>query len=123
NSAEIDRRNPHRIARCIAWIRVSDFDLDNPLCCDSAAETRIRAWMNELVQPRFDVGRGGAVHGNGTEAIAFAEVHRAEFGLADTRGILQHGLKHRPQLAGRGADDLQYLRGRRLLLERLPQFV
>ena len=116
NSAEIDRRNPHRIARCIAWIRVSDFDLDNPLCCDSAAETRIRARMNELVQPRFDIGRRRAVHGSGTEAIAFAEVHRAEFGLADARGILQHGLKNRLQLAGGCADDLEYIGRRRLLL-------
>ena len=123
NSAKIDRRNPHRIARGIGRVRGSVFDLDNPLCCDDAAEVGIRAWMNELVQPRFDVGRRRAVHGNGTEAIAFAEVHRAEFGLADARGILQHGLEHRLQFAGRRTDDTQHVRRRRLLLQRLAQFV
>ena len=35
----------------------------------------------------------------------------------------QHGLEHRLQLAGRAADDLQHLRGRGLLLQRLAQVV
>src|ERR1700731_1557236 len=83
----------------------------------------MRAWVNELVQPRFDVCRRRAMHGNGTEAIAFAEVHRAEFGLADASRVLEHGLEHRLQLAGRRTDDAQYVRRGRLLLQRLPQFV
>ena len=42
-----------------------------------------------------------------------------ELGLADTGGVLQHGLKHGLQLARRSADNLQHLRGRGLLLQRL----
>src|SRR5262249_38733634 len=42
-----------------------------------------------------------------------------EICLANTCGILQDGLKHRLKLAWRTADDLQHLRGRRLLLQRL----
>ena len=47
----------------------------------------------------------------------------AELGLADARRILQHGFEHRLQLAGRTGDDLQHLRGRGLLLQRLAQIV
>ena len=47
----------------------------------------------------------------------------AKSGPANVRRILQHGLKHRFQFAGRTADDFQHLRGRRLLLQRLAQFL
>ena len=41
--------------------------------------------------------------------------------LADARRVRQHGLEHRLQLAGRTGDDLQHLRCRGLLLQRLGQ--
>src|SRR6516162_4577187 len=47
----------------------------------------------------------------------------AELGLADARGILQHSLEHRLQLPRRRADDLQHLRGCRLLLQRLGELL
>ena len=47
--------------------------------------------------------------------------HDAELGLANARGVGQHGLEHRLQLARRAADDLEHLGGRRLLLQRLGQ--
>ena len=37
--------------------------------------------------------------------------------------VLQHGLEHRLQLAGRAGDDLKHLRGRGLLLQRLGEIV
>ena len=48
---------------------------------------------------------------------------RAELGLADARRIFQHGLEDRLQLAGRAGDDLQHLRRRGLLLQRLGEIV
>ena len=47
----------------------------------------------------------------------------AELGLADARRVLQHGLEHRLQFAGRAGDDPQHLGGRRLLLQRFAQLV
>ena len=47
----------------------------------------------------------------------------AELGLADARRVLQHRLEHRLQFARRAGDDLQHLRGRGLLLQRLGQIV
>ena len=54
--------------------------------------------------------------------LAVAERHRVP-NLASQmpRRILQHRLEHRLQFARRAADDLQHLRGRRLLLQRLGQ--
>ena len=57
------------------------------------------------------------MHRNGTESISLAEVHRAELGFTQPRGILEHGLEYRLQLAGRAADDPKHLRGGRLLLQ------
>src|SRR5262249_22571271 len=46
-----------------------------------------------------------------------------KFGLADAHGIPQHGLEYRLQFTRRRADDLQHLRGRSLLLQRLAEIV
>src|SRR5262249_30188741 len=62
-----------------------------------------------------------AMYCHDAEGIAFAEHERAELGVAYARGVLQHGLEHGLQVAGRTADDLQHLRGRGLLLQRLAQ--
>ena len=70
----------------------------------------------------FDIV-GLAVHRDCAEGIALAKKQGAELGLADARRVLQHGLEHGLQLAGRAADDTQDLRRRRLLLQRLAQLV
>ena len=64
-----------------------------------------------------------AVQRRHAEGIALASETDAELGLANARRVLQHGVEHRLQLAGRAADDLEHLRGRGLLLQRLAQIV
>ena len=61
------------------------------------------------------------MHGNGAKRLFVVKEQIAEVSVADPRGVLQHGLEHRLQLARRTADDLQHLGGRRLLLQRLAQ--
>ena len=56
------------------------------------------------------------------EAIAVTAVNIPELGVADADGLLQHCCKHRLKIAGRAADDLEHLRRRRLLLQRLGEF-
>src|SRR5215470_9453343 len=51
------------------------------------------------------------------------EIEVAEPSLANAHCIGQHGLEHRLKLAGRTADDLQHLRRRRLLLQRLAELL
>ena len=45
----------------------------------------------------------------------------AELCLAKRDGVLQHGFEHRLKIAGRAADNLEHLRGRRLLLQRFGE--
>src|SRR3954466_2872671 len=67
----------------------------------------------------FDKRRRCIVRGDKTESVSsFVEVHRSKFGLADARCVLQHGLEHCVQLAGRTADYLEHLGSRGLLLSR-----
>src|SRR5262249_30483728 len=58
---------------------------------------------------------------NRAETISFAKPERGELGLAHPRRIRQHGLKYGFKLTGRARYDLQHLRRRRLLLERLGE--
>ena len=45
------------------------------------------------------------------------KIHEAELRAANTRGVFEHALEHRLQIAGRPADDAQHLRRRGLLLQ------
>ena len=54
---------------------------------------------------------------------AFKEPKVAESGLTDAGCIRQHCVKNGLQLSGRAGDDLEHLRGRRLLLQRLGEIV
>src|SRR6516165_5728011 len=67
------------------------------------------------IRHRRTMGRDGA------KGISLAQNQIAEFCIAEARCILQHRLEYRLQIARRGTDDLQYLRGRRLLLERFTE--
>jgi hypothetical protein len=49
-------------------------------------------------------------------ATAIAQEHLAKLGLGDRDCLLQHRLEHRLKLSGRTGDELEHLRGRRLLL-------
>ena len=57
------------------------------------------------------------------KGIAVAPETSAELGFADARRVCQHRLEHRLQLAGRARDDVQHLRGRGLLLQRLGEIL
>src|SRR5262249_61819052 len=72
---------------------------------------------------RLDIGRRRIVSSNRTEAISLAEVQRADLRLADAHRVRKHGLEDRLQIARRGRDDAQHLRGRRLLLQRLGEML
>ena len=59
------------------------------------------------------------MHCGHPESTSFGQQEIAECGLAEAGGIFQHGQEHWLEFAGRTADDLQDLRGRRLLLQSL----
>ena len=57
------------------------------------------------------------------QPVSFKAIERSEFRLTNAGRFLEHGRKHRREVAGSSGDGLQHLRGRGLLLERLPQFI
>src|SRR5262249_48496397 len=57
------------------------------------------------------------------KAVSFTQQHRTEGGVADAHRVFQHRVEHRPQIAGRTTDDLQYIGSGGLLLERLAQLI
>jgi hypothetical protein len=61
------------------------------------------------------------VRGNQMQGIAAPAVDISERGLTDADGFLKHRLKHGLKITGGTADDLEHLRGCRLLLQRLVQ--
>jgi len=63
------------------------------------------------------------MHRDRTKCIPFAQEQKAELGLAEPSRVRQHRLEHWLEFPGRTRDDLQHLRGRRLLLQRLAQLV
>ena len=57
-----------------------------------------------------------------TKLVTLAEEQAGEFGFAQARRVRQYGIEHRLQVAGRTRNDVQHLRGRGLLLQRLGEF-
>jgi hypothetical protein len=77
--------------------------------------------MERTTPARLGKGRRHIVACDDAQRASFIEIEVAEFRLAKSRGIRQHGLEHRFQLARRTADDTEDLRGRSLLLQRLDE--
>src|SRR5262249_34502439 len=75
---------------------------------------------DRLAPPAIHVGLL-AMQGDRAEDVSLAQEQVTEFGLADAGRVLQHGVEHSLKLAGRARDDLEHLRGRGLLLQRLRQ--
>src|SRR5882724_441065 len=91
-------------------------------CSGNQTEATFRVWPPHLRLLQVSERRRNVVERDSSNEVSLVKNHGAEFRPADTRGVLQHLLEYRLQLAGRGTDDLKNLRGRRLLLQRLGQF-
>jgi hypothetical protein len=59
--------------------------------------------------------------GTGPEPFAIVGHERTVMGIAQRVGLFEDRVEHRCQVPGRRIDDLQYLGGRGLLLQRLPR--
>ena len=88
---------------------------------EQAAGCRLESIASAL--EKFSKSGRTIVHRTGVQHAVVMKIQRAELGVADTRGILQHGLENRLQIAGRLTDDAQHICRGRLLLQRLAQFV
>src|SRR3954453_1642450 len=78
-----------------------------------------RRWRS--CQEVMQCGRNAAPS-DAVEILAVISRHQAEGALAQTQRLCEYRLKNRGEVAGRGIDDLQYLRGRGLLFQCLTRF-
>src|SRR5262249_25516482 len=94
-------------------------DVSDLFCGGSTTNRRVRRRLKPQLTPaRLDVCRWCvASSSNCTETVAIAKVQCTELRFANARGVREHSVKDRLQLARRTGDDLQHLRCRRLLLE------
>jgi hypothetical protein len=66
--------------------------------------------------------RGHAAHGDDLmEVISLVYRQSAERGFAEAQSFIERRVEHWPEIAGRGIDDLQDLRGRGLLFQRFAK--
>src|SRR6516162_2954842 len=86
----------------------------------SEAGSRQRA-----IDARGDMGipLGMAIDRYPAQSASLVKREGANIGTAQTRGILDHCVKYRSELARRAGDDPQHLRGRGLPIQRLAQLV
>ena len=100
----IDKPNEGRRTFGIGRLRPKVGDMDKLPGAGDTPEGRLRLRVNEgFTAPLFDM-RCWSMRCHGPESSVFAKPHDAELRLADTRGVLQHGLEHRVQLAWRARD-------------------
>jgi len=109
---------------CVVWLRQDIVDMDNVLCPGEAAKWSIRMGVDDgFTLPQLGVGSRGAVVRNMSERTIFVQRHGAEVRLAYAGRVFQHRPEYRLKRARRAADDLEHLRRRSLLLQRLAQLV
>src|SRR6516225_8523296 len=78
---------------------------------------------DEHARASLGISQRRVVHGGDAEGVALAQEERSKLSLAEARRVRQDGLEDRLQFSSRAADDLQDLGGRRLLLQRLGEFL
>ena len=102
DAGQLRRGDDHRIALDVRLIRQKSATWTTCFVCDDAAERASGLkWITALRCRNSTYAGGAPMHRDGTNASSFDAETDSEFGLADAHRVLQHGLEHRLQLAGR----------------------
>ena len=107
----------HRIGLMFVGGKIADVDYF--LRRDEGANDRRIHRNDRVAASRLFVRVGCVMHRRHAHITPVEQQQVAEPGVANPHRVFQHGLKNRLQFAGRRADDAQYVRRRRLLLQRL----
>src|SRR6516164_272987 len=121
NAAEFDTSDRDWTAFDVRRIGSKIGHLHRPLGSDGPHDRTIlgrptRTDFEELHQRFWRTKRGCEPN-----SICLEAKESTELSLADTQRVPEHGLKDRLKVARRAADDLEHLRSRGLLLQRLRQ--
>src|SRR6516164_5789001 len=94
--------------------------MDKPFAAHKPTSRTLRTNFDALAQDLFE-RRRDAMGRSGVKLLAVADHQSAERSFAQTARLFDDRVEHRRKVARRGVDDLQYLRGTRLLLQRLAR--
>src|SRR6516165_10576742 len=122
-TTEIDDRASVWLALSIG-LRIHHIDdVYDPLTCKNPGGSRAGTKLWRVALQIIDIGARHAQRADRVKAFSIINMQHAKGGLAKARRFFEHCVENRREVAGRAVDDLQYLGGRGLLLQRLARFV
>jgi len=113
-------RTSQRIAGAV-YIFVRYVDVDDDIFAGEHAPKPDLGMRNLRYARMLDELDRHAMQSRGVEALVLVGPQDAERGVAEPRRLFKHLLEHRCEIARRAVDNLQYLGGRGLLLQRLAR--
>src|SRR5215471_18255425 len=93
--------------------------MDERLALKDPGATGSRSRHQRVFGDEFRIGQRGAPMCHGSEATLTVSPQQSKGGSAETRRLFEHRIEDWCEVAWRGVDDLQYLRGSGLVLQRL----
>jgi hypothetical protein len=122
-TAKLGGGDAERLAVGIGRLGVGIHDVDRLPCAGDTAQAGRRTGPDRSPIEVFRIGRRHAeLCDRGVGSVLVAE-QNPDLGLADAGRVHQHGLEDGLELPGRARNDLQHVRGRGLLLQRLTEIV
>src|SRR5262249_53392757 len=94
-----------------------------PFAVQEAIRRCTRAGERGVLTQELDERFGDTAKRGCNVSVALQGPQSAERGATEMHRPIKKRVKHRPEIAGRGIDDLEHLGGRGLLVERLARFV
>jgi hypothetical protein len=123
-TAEVHGRDAHRVAGRVRRLGFAVVEVNHLFRSSYSADRGVWAGTNEWILSAFArICYWDAVQRNRAETVALAQPQDTELGFAKAGSLRQYGLQYRLEVARRARDDLEHLRGRRLLLQRLGQLL
>jgi hypothetical protein len=107
----------------VALFRCRIGEVNHRLARYHAAHGRFRFRTEWRLPAGFGERCRSVMRGGQGQSVTVPAVDVAELGVANPRCLLQHGGKHRLEVAGRAADDLKHLGRGGLLLQRFRQLL
>src|SRR5262249_30965049 len=115
-ASKIDGSHEDRFALDVSWLLRDIGNMNRLPRLDDAAEGSSRTGSLWSSFPELGKCWRYSEHCCRTRRATLETKQNSKIGLADTSCVLQHGVEHLLQLARRAGDNLQHLRGCRLLL-------
>ncbi len=118
---EVDRGDTYRIAQVISVLCCEIRYMDEACPINDTTQTSLPTWPQRLARQKLGKWQRHSPQRESFKLLAIVGHEVAEGCLAQPHRLVEHRIKDRREVAGRGIDDLQYLGGGGLLLQGLAR--